>query len=74
MTSLEPAIARRLVAEVLHFFDETPEDFIIRRHRELQQDGFSNTEIYTRIEAELEAHRFTNPPLSLRQIRRVIYG
>lgn len=74
MTSLEPAMAQRLIAEVLHFFDETSEDFIIRRHRELQQDGFSNSEIYKQIEAELGTHRFANPPLSLRQIRRVIYG
>ena len=66
--------AARLLAEVLAFYDETPEAFIRRRHREMQQAGFANAAIYRALLAELPARRFAAAPLSERQIRRAIYG
>ncbi|MBX2883278.1 MAG: hypothetical protein KTR32_25220 [Granulosicoccus sp.] len=73
-TALAPQEAERLVEEILHYFGDTAEEFIVRRHRHLQQEGFSNAEIYGQITRELATRRFRTPPLSERQIRRVIYG
>ncbi len=65
---------RRMVEEVLSFYDETPEAFVIRRHRELQAEGMRNRAIYERLAAEVDGGRFRAPPLSERQIRRIVYG
>ena len=66
--------AARLVDEVLSFLAETPEAFIRRRHLALQAQGFSNDAIFTQLAVELERLRFRAPPLTARQIRRIIYG
>lgn len=66
--------AHRLVEEVLNYFQETPEDFVCRRHRALQAEGLSNNLIYTRLAEELSRWRFRARPYSVRQIRRMIYG
>jgi polyhydroxyalkanoate synthesis regulator phasin len=66
--------AARLVDEVLSFLDESPEQFVCRRHRELQAQSLANSEIFTRIAAELARRRFRAPALTARQIRRLIYG
>ena len=66
--------AIRLVDEVLAFLSEQPEEFVCRRHRELQAEGLANREIYTRLQSELQRWRFRAPEYSERQIRRVIYG
>ena len=66
--------ARRMVEEVLSFYDETPEAFVIRRHRELQAEGMRNDAIFARVTAEVDGWRFRAPPLSERQIRRIVYG
>jgi hypothetical protein len=64
----------RLVEDVLAFFDESAEDFVRRRHRELQQQGEPNSEIFTRICQETALRRFRAPIYSERQIRRIVYG
>jgi hypothetical protein len=67
--------AERIVAEVIAYFDETPEDYIRRRHLELKQDlGLGNPQIFSRIETEMAQLVFAAPTLSQRQIRRIIYG
>jgi hypothetical protein len=71
---LTPAEAARVVSEVLAFMDETPEDFIRRRHLQLQGHGYSNSEIFQQLEVDLAHRRFRAPTYSERQIRRVIYG
>jgi hypothetical protein len=71
---LSPQEAARLVNEVLAFMNETPEDFIRRRHLALQSQGLSNRAIYLQITTELTQRRFCAPEYSERQIRRVIYG
>ena len=69
----EPAAAH-LVEEVLGFFDELPEAFVQRRHREMQMQGLQNAEILARLAAEMSHRRFRAPAYSERQIRRMIYG
>jgi len=73
-TRLSAAEAGRVVDEVLHFLDETPEDFIRRRHYALQAAGHSNSGIFAQIATELTQLRFRAGEYSERQIRRVIYG
>jgi hypothetical protein len=71
---LEYAEAARLLDEVLAFLDETPEEFVRRRHRALQAEGHSNNEIFERLTAELEQRRYRAPAFSIRQLRRIVYG
>jgi hypothetical protein len=71
---LSPSEAQRVVAEVLSFLHETPEDFVRRRHRVLQAEGLPNASIYMRLISELSAWRFRALPYTARQIRRMIYG
>jgi len=73
-TRLSQAEATRLIDEVLSFLDERPEEFVCRRHRAMQGEGLPNTEIFTRLAAELERWRFRAPQYSERQLRRMIYG
>jgi hypothetical protein len=73
-TGLDPADARRVVADVAAYFTETTVDFVRRRHRELQTYGVRNEEIYTRITEELRHWPVRSPELSARQLRRIIYG
>ena len=73
-TPLVPAVATRVVEEVVAYFNESAEGFIRRRHRELQAAGQANAEIFRRIAAELCARPVAAPELSERQIRRVVYG
>lgn len=73
-TRLTPAEAGRVVAEVLEFFGETTEAFVVRRHAQLQGRQLGNQAIFDRIAAELGQRRFAAPDLSTRQIRRLVYG
>ncbi len=73
-TRLSPSEAQRIVAEVLTFLQETPEEYVRRRHRALQADGHSNPSIYMRLAEELSVWRFRAPRYTARQIRRMIYG
>ncbi len=66
--------ARQLVLEVVHYFRESPEEFTRRRHQELQGAGLANAEIFSRIRTEIDGRRFPAGSVSLRQIRRMIYG
>lgn len=66
--------ALRVVQDVLAYFDETTQDYVRRRHRELQAQGLQNTEIFERIEADLKYRAVAPPELTLRQLRRMVYG
>ena len=73
-TPLHRGEAARVVLDVLAYFDETTEDYVRRRHRELQVKGLVNVEIFERIGEEL-THRAVAPAvLSQRQLRRIVYG
>jgi hypothetical protein len=71
---LSRAQATRAVDEVLDSLGLEVDEFIARRHAELQAQGEGNTQIFDRIAEELRALRFKAPELSARQIRRRIYG
>jgi len=66
--------ARRAVVEVLDCFREDVDEFIVARHRELQQAGMTNEQAFQQLSAELPTLRFVAPNLTLRQLRRRIYG
>lgn len=73
-TALPRGEAARVILDVLAYFDETTDAFVRRRHRELQSGGLVNTEIFERISAELPHRAVAPPELSLRQLRRIVYG
>ncbi|MEU6549812.1 hypothetical protein ABZ915_05905 [Streptomyces sp. NPDC046915] len=73
-TTLNRGEALRVIQDVLAFFDETTEDYVRRRHRELQAQGLVNTAIFERIGADLKYRAVAPPELTLRQLRRIVYG
>jgi len=66
--------AARLIAEVVGYFSESAEAFIRRRHGELKARGLTNDRAFDQIAAELQQRVVAPPQLSLRQLRRIIYG
>ena len=56
-TGLSADDARRVVADVLAYFTETTEEYVRRRHAELQTYGARNPEIFARIGEELRPPR-----------------
>lgn len=73
-TAIGPGEARRVVEDVLAWCAEDTEAFVRRRHRELRAQGTANLKAFEQIAEELTTRRVAAPALSLRQIRRVIYG
>ncbi len=73
-TALPQSTAVRVIADVTTYFSETIEEFVRRRHAELQQHQRKNDEIWPVIAAELRQRRFAAPGLSQRQLRRMVYG
>ncbi|WP_330351528.1 hypothetical protein [Streptomyces sp. NBC_00582] len=73
-TPLQRGEALRVIQDVLAFFDETTEDYVRRRHRELQAEGLVNAEIFERVAADLQYRAVAPPELSIRQLRRIVYG
>lgn len=73
-TGLSPAEAARVIDDVLAWHDETVEDFVRRRHRHHQTYGRHNDEIFELIGDELRHARFAAPELTVRQLRRIVYG
>ncbi|MBC9717003.1 hypothetical protein H9Y04_31160 [Streptomyces sp. TRM66268-LWL] len=73
-TPLQRGEALRVIQDVLAYFDETTEAFVRRRHRELQSQGLVNAAIFEQISADLTYRAVAPPELSLRQLRRIVYG
>ena len=73
-TGLTQGEAARVVADVVAYFAEPTEQFVRRRHERLQTDGLHNREIFALIRAELDRRVVAPPPLSERQLRRIVYG
>jgi hypothetical protein len=73
-TGLSHGEAARVVADVVAYFSETTEEFVRRRHQHLQTYGMKNPQIFSQITSELARRVFAAPPLSERQVRRIIYG
>jgi hypothetical protein len=73
-TGLSPAVAGRVVEDVLAFYRETAEQYVRRRHSELQTEGKKNPEIFPLLAGELDGRLVAPPTLSERQLRRIVYG
>jgi hypothetical protein len=73
-TGLDEATATRVVADVMAYFGQTVEEYVIKRHENLKSRNHKNDDIWPLISGELKARRFTAGELSERQLRRIVYG
>ncbi len=74
-TGLPEAIASRVVTDVVAYFSETVDQFVTRRHAELQgKSNKRNDDIWPQLAGELKARRFSAEELTERQLRRIVYG
>jgi len=64
----------KLLDDVWLFTQETPAAYALRRHEECRKAGVTNERSFELIRGEVAAGRFAAPPLSLRQVKRIIYG
>jgi DNA-directed RNA polymerase subunit F len=73
-TGLTRAEAARVIEDVVAFHAEPVEKLVRRRHAHLKTYGARNPEIFARISEELAARVVAAPPLTERQLRRIVYG
>ena len=73
-TGLDEATASRVVADVMAYFGQTAEEYVIKRHQDLRGRNRKNDDIWPLIADELKARRFKSGELSERQLRRMVYG
>jgi hypothetical protein len=73
-SGLTRSAATRVVEEVLRYYSETTQQYVRRRHRELQAAGATNPVILATISSELNETRVLPPELTERQLRRIVYG
>jgi hypothetical protein len=72
-TGLPPATAARVITDVIGYFGETAEQYVRRRHAELHA-RHRNDEIWGLVATELAGRLVAAPPVSARQLRRIVYG
>jgi hypothetical protein len=63
-----------LFNEISSYLCVSHREYIQKRHLELQKQGLNNKTIYSKIQREIKLRPFCAPDLSIRQIRRCIYG
>ncbi|WP_248579424.1 hypothetical protein [Nocardioides sp. InS609-2] len=73
-TGLSATDAQRVIDDVVAFLREPVEAYVRRRHTELKTYGAKNPEIYDQIAIELAQRVVAAPQLTVRQLRRIIYG
>jgi hypothetical protein len=73
-TGLPAPVAERVITDVIAYFRETTEQFVRRRHGELQRRGKKNAEIWEILAGELAERPVGASGLSERQLRRIVYG
>ena len=73
-TGLDEATASRVVADVMAYFGQTVEEYVVKRHENLKSRNRKNDDIWPLIMDELRARRFKADELSERQLRRMVYG
>jgi hypothetical protein len=71
---LTPAEAARVVQDVVAWYRKPVEDYVRRRHAHHHLYGRRNPETFELIAAELAGRVVAAPPLSARQLRRIVYG
>jgi cell shape-determining protein MreC len=74
LTGLSRSTLQRVAETIVDYFNETTEDFVQRRHAELRKQRIRNEEAFQRISEELAQRLVAAPRLSLRQLRRIVYG
>lgn len=72
--SLEQNDLYRLLDDLTASTESSVESYIQQRHITLQKEGKKNVAIYDIIQKEIRTRRFLGPELTVRQIRRAIYG
>jgi hypothetical protein len=73
-TGLDEATATRVVADVMAYFGQTVEEYVVKRHQDLKSRNRKNDDIWPQIAGELRTRRFRTPEASERQLRRMVYG
>jgi hypothetical protein len=73
-TGLDEATASRVAADVMAYFSQTVEEYVVRRHEDLKSRNRKNDDIWPEITGELRNRRFRAAELSERQLRRMVYG
>jgi hypothetical protein len=73
-TGLDEATASRVVADVMAYFGQTVEEYVVKRHENLKSRNRKNDDIWPLIMDELRTRRFMADELSERQLRRMVYG
>lgn len=73
-TGLSAADAERVIDDVLHWYAESVEGYVRRRHAELKLGGVRNEAAFVAIKGELSRRLVRPPPLGERQLRRLVYG
>ena len=73
-TGLDEATATRVVADVMAYFDQTVEEYVVKRHQDLKSRNRKNDDIWPLIMGELRTRRFKADEHSERQLRRMVYG
>lgn len=73
-TGLSDPEAERVIDDVLAYYHEPVDDYVRRRHAELQLYGIRNAQAFGRIAGELRARVVAAPELTERQLRRIVYG
>jgi hypothetical protein len=73
-TGLDEATASRVVADVMAYFGQTVEEYVIARHENLKSRNRKNDDIWPLIMNELKGRRFKADELTERQLRRMVYG
>jgi hypothetical protein len=73
-TGLDEATASRVVADVIAYFGQSVEQYVIERHSDLKNRNRKNDDIWPLIADELKSRRFKAEELSERQLRRIVYG
>jgi len=73
-TGLPVPVAQRVISDVVAYFRETTDQFVRRRHGELQRRGRRNAEIWAILARELAERPVGAGELTERQLRRIVYG
>ena len=73
-TGLDEATATRVLADVMAYFGQTVEEYVVKRHQDLKGRNRKNDDIWPQIAGELRNRRFRASEASERQLRRMVYG
>ena len=74
VSGLPTSQLQHLIAEIVSYYSEPLEEYVRKRHHQLQSAGYSNALAFTRIQQEVQERRFPAAKLSERQLRRMVYG